>query len=84
MGLSSKKWFAIEPRESKTHDYHWELVSDIFYFFVLGEGEGGVRSAGREGGRFFLENPMRGGSPGGGGAEGPGGCLRRIGNWGGG
>ena len=25
-------------------------VSDIFYFFLLGEGEGGVRGAGREGG----------------------------------
>ena len=41
-------------------------VSDIFYFFLLGEGEGG-RGAGRTEG-----------------AEGPGGCLRRIGKLGGG
>ena len=30
------------------------------------------------GGGFFIENPRRGG------AEGPGGCLQRIGNWRGG
>ena len=37
-----------------------------------------MRGAGRGGGVDFFENP------GGGGAEGPGGCLRRIGEFGGG
>ena len=47
-------------------------VSDIFYFFLLGEGEGGVRGGG-EGGdfRFLLKIPG-GGSPGGGLQEGEG------------
>ena len=40
-------------------------VSDIFIFFLLGGGERGVRGAGRGGGRFFIENPRRGGLPGG-------------------
>ena len=58
---------------------------DIFYFFLLGEGEGGVRGARRGAGSVFIENPTRGW----GGfqeEEGPGGCLRRIGDffWGGG
>ena len=38
-------------------------TSNIFYFFLLGEGEGGVRGArsgGRGGGRFSIENPRRG------------------------
>ena len=40
----------------------WSLVdADIFYFFLLGGGEGGVRGAGRWGDRFFIENPRRGG-----------------------
>ena len=52
-------------------------VSDIFYFFLLGEGEGKVWGVGGWGVDFLLK--IRGvGSPGGGGAEGPGGCLRRI------
>ena len=60
---------------------------DIFYFFLLGGGGRGVRGARRGGGIGFLLNiPPRGGGgcfPGG--AEGPGGCLRRIGEfWGGG
>ena len=37
-------------------------ISDIFYSFLVGEGEGGVRGAGG-GGRFFIENPRRGGFP---------------------
>ena len=58
-------------------------VPDIFYFFLLGEGEGGVRGARKGGGDpFFIEHPRRGGVPAG--AEGPGGCLRRIGEFGGG
>ena len=37
-------------------------VSDIFYFFLLWEGEGGVRGARSAGGvRCFSENPRRGG-----------------------
>ena len=38
-------------------------VSDIFYFFLLGGGEGGVRGARRRGGSVFIENPRRGGLP---------------------
>ena len=53
-------------------------VSDIFYFFLLGEGEGGVRGPGG-GGRsvfFLIENPRRGGGPSRtGGAEGLGGVC---------
>ena len=59
-------------------------VSDIFNFFLLGEGEGGVRGAGEGGGdRNFIQNPTTGGGGGSrtGGAEGPGGCLRRIGDF---
>ena len=55
-------------------------VSDIFYFFLLGEGEGGVRGARRGVGSVFIENPTRGW----GGfqeKEGPRGCLRRIGDF---
>ena len=59
-------------------------VSDIFFFFLLGRGEGRVRGAGRGGGfGFLIENPRKGGGSfrgaGGGGVEGPGGCLRGIG-----
>ena len=56
-------------------------VSDIFYFFLLGEGEGGVRGARPRGrGRFFFLKSQEGGgvSRGGGGA---GGCLSRIGEF---
>ena len=60
-------------------------VSDIFYFFLLGEGEGEVR--GREGGggdRFCIENPRRGGGVSWWeGAEGPGGSAAKWGTWGG-
>ena len=58
--------------------FHLVDVSDIFYFFVVGEGEGGVRGARRGGGRFYIENPRRGGLQEG---EGPWG-RRQI--WGGG
>ena len=60
-------------------------VSDIFYFFLRGRGEGGVRGARRGGGDdFSLKIPGGGGLPGGWGrgGEGSGGCLRGI--WGGG
>ena len=56
-------------------------VSDIFFFFLLGEEEGGVRGVG--GGRFLLKIPGEGGgvSPGEGGA---GRVSARSGNLGGG
>ena len=61
------------------------------FFSCSGGGEGGVRGArGGVGGRFSIENPMRGGgvSPrragGGGGGEGLGGCLQGIFGGGGG
>ena len=58
-------------------------VSDFFFFFCSGRGKGESEAPGGVGDRFFIENPRRGGRPGG--AEGPEGCLRRIGEfWGGG
>ena len=56
------------------------------FFFSSGRGKGKTEAPEVGGGRFFIENPKGwgGGSPGGGGDEGPGGCLRRIGEWGGG
>ena len=62
-------------------------VLDTFYFFLLGEGEGKSEAPGGEGMFFFVFNGKSqegGGVPGGGGAEGPGGCLRQIGDLGGG
>ena len=60
-------------------------VSDIFYFFCSGRRKGGSEAAGRGGGDFFIENPREGGGlQERDGAEGPKGCLRRIGDWGGG
>ena len=56
-------------------------VSDIFDYFLVGEGEGGVRGGGRGIG-FFFENPRRGkGVSRTGAAEGPGGRPRRIGGF---
>ena len=54
-------------------------VSDIFYFFCSGEGEGSPRH--REGGGdwFFIKNPRRGGFSRKG--KGPGGCLRQVGEF---
>ena len=61
---------------------------EYFFFFSARGGEEGVRGRGEAGGvGFSLKIPRGGGvaSPGGGGAEGAGGCLRRIGDfWGGG
>ena len=59
-------------------------VSDIFYFFLVGEGEGGVWGASVWGSRFLLlkiPDGWGGGVPEGGEAEGPGGCLQRIGEF---
>ena len=39
---------------------------NLSIFFLLGEGEGGVRGAGRGGDRFFIENPRTWGVLGGG------------------
>ena len=67
------------------HEFVLVDVSDIFYFFCSGRGKGGVQCEASGGGgrvRFLLKIP--GGGPGGGGAEGPGGCLWRIGESGGG
>ena len=52
-------------------------VSDFFVFFCLCRGKG--ESEAPRGGSVFIENPRSGGFAGGGGGEGPGGCLRRIG-----
>ena len=57
-------------------------VSDIFYFFRSGEVKEESEATGRGEGRIFIENPKKGGLPGGGGG-------RRawrvfVGNWGGG
>ena len=56
-------------------------VSDIFYFFRLGEERGSPRRQDGGGGSFFIENPRRGG---GGFQEGPEGVSGESGNfWGG-
>ena len=57
-------------------------VSDIFYSFI-GRGKGESEASGGRRGSIVIEILREGGSPGGGGAEGPGKRLRRIG-WGGG
>ena len=57
----------------------WRTFRIIFYFFLLGEGEWGVRGAGGGGGvGFLLESPRKGGVSRTGGAEGMGGCLQRY------
>ena len=55
-------------------------VLDIFYFFPLGGGEGGVRGVGGGGWFvfFIIENPRKGGVSSKGGRWGPGGCLQGI------
>ena len=58
-------------------------VSDIFYFFCSGRRKGEFEAPGG-GGQFFIENPRRGGVFRRGGGEGPGGCLQRIWELGGG
>ena len=73
---SCELWRSLRKRAQILVD-----VSDIFYFFCSGEGKGvGGPQKGGGRGRFFIENffPYRGG----GGAEGPGGCLRgNLGGW---
>ena len=62
----------------------WRTFRIFFIFSARGGGRGSPRPPGGGGGRFFIENPRGGGCPGGEGAEGPGGCLRRIGDFSGG
>ena len=62
----------------KCHKSNLMDVLNIFYFFLLGGGEGGVRGAGRGWGDFFGKSQGGGGVSRvgeGGGGEGPGGCL---------
>ena len=54
----------------------------FLFFFCSGRGKGESEAAGW--GRFFTEDPRGGGGCSLGGAGGPGGCLRRIGDLGGG
>ena len=54
----------------------------FLFFFVLGEGKGGVRGAGM-GGSVFIENPRRGGSPAQEGPRGREGVRGKLGNLGG-
>ena len=54
-------------------------VSDFFFFFPLGDGEGGVRGERRGGGLVFYWKSQEGGGFQEG--EGPRGCLRRIGEF---
>ena len=61
----------------------WVDVLDIFYFFCSGRGKGESEASGGGGFDFYWRS-QEGGSPRGGGGEGPGGCLRRIGEFGGG
>ena len=39
----------------------WRTFRIFFIFFLLGEGEPGVRGLREGGGRFFIENPRKGG-----------------------
>ena len=56
----------------------------ILFFFLLGEGEWGVRGARGGGGVGFLIESRRGGFSRTGGADGPEGCLQPVGGFGGG
>ena len=49
-----KKW-------KKASSYSWRTFRIFVIFFLLGEGEGGVRGARGGGGSIFIENPTRGG-----------------------
>ena len=66
-----------------TFDYLVD-VSDIFYFFCSGRGKGESEEKGSVFNGKFQEGCVPGGGGAGRGREGPGGCLRRIGDWGGG
>ena len=93
-GFSVKRGEAIHVNEGLGKDLYNSVkslfsclvdVSDIFYFFCLGGGKGECEASGGGGGFDFCWKSQEGGGfPGRGGAEGPGGCLRRIGEFGGG
>ena len=53
----------------------------FLFFFCSGRGKGESEAPGRGGSIFFGNSQEGGGCPGGGGAEGPGRCLRRIGEF---
>ena len=59
----------------------WGTFQIFLFFFCSGRGRGESEAPGGGGVDFSLKIPG-GGSPGGRGAEGPGGCLRRIGDFG--
>ena len=60
------------------------LVDVSDFFSCSGRGKGESEAPGGEGGRLFIENPRKGGFSRRGGAEVPGACLWRIGEFGGG
>ena len=68
--------------------HHYLFLGGRFGYFLFFSARGGGRGSPRRregvGGRFLLKIPGAGGVSGGGGPEGPGGCLRRIGDFGGG
>ena len=51
----------------------------IYFFFCSGRGKGESEAPGGVGGSVFIGDPKRGGFSRTGGAEGPGGCPRRMG-----
>ena len=59
----------------------WWTFRIFLIFCCSGTGKGESEAAAGEG---FIENPRKGGVSRTGGVEGPGGCLRRIGEFGGG
>ena len=76
--------FSLGPLPSKIPLSTLVDISDIFYFFLLGEWEGEFEAPEGGGIGFFIENARKGAGilqEG----EGPGGCLQQItGFWGGG
>ena len=69
------------PKSSTTKT--WWTFRIFFIFFCSGRGKEQFEAPGKGGFRFLIENPRRGVSRGRG-SEGPGGCLRRIWDLGGG
>ena len=65
------------PWAMSSESVSWWTFRIFFIFFLVGEGEGRVRNAGKGGIGSLSKIPGGGGSPGGRGAEEPGGCLRR-------
>ena len=59
----------------------WWTFRIFFIFFWSGRGKGEFEAPGGGGFGFLLKIPGGRGFPGGGGGEGPGGCVRRIGEF---